>query len=82
MSVIQIVGGILLILASVIITVAVTVQEPKSEGLGSALGGGGGSFLDRNRSRTKDAKMALLTKYAGGLLFAVSIVMMVSGFFA
>lgn len=71
MNIVEIIGGVLLILVSVIVVVTVAVQEPKSAGLGGALGGD--NYADRGRSKTKDAQLALLTKYAGGALFVLTL---------
>lgn len=71
MNIFEIIGGILLILVSVIVVITVAVQEPKSAGLGGSLGGD--NYMDRGRSRTKDAQLELLTKYGGVALFVLTL---------
>ena len=74
MNAFEIVGGILMLITSVLITLLVLFQEPKGDGM-SALGGGGGdSYLGKNRGRTRDAMLATITKYAAIVFFVVTIV--------
>ena len=58
MSGVEIIAGILLILASLVIVLIVLVQESKEQGLTSAIGGGANdSFYGKNSGRTRDAKL-------------------------
>lgn len=74
MNTFQIVGGVLLLIVSLIIIGAVVLQESKGNGM-SALGGGSSddSFMDKNKNRTKEAALARTTKYAGIALFVLSL---------
>ncbi|MDE6150218.1 MAG: preprotein translocase subunit SecG [Ruminococcus sp.] len=75
MSGIEIVAGILLILASLVIVLIVLVQESKEQGLTSAIGGGANdSFYGKNSSRTRDAKLSRFTKVAAVIFFIVTLV--------
>lgn len=75
MSAIEIVAGILLILASVIIVLLVLFQESKEQGLTSAIGGGSNSsFYENNMGRTKDARLSKMTKIFGIVLVVVTLV--------
>ena len=63
MSVIEIVAGALLIVASLVIILVVLAQDTKEQGLTSAIGGGyNDSFYGKNGSNTKDAKLNRLTR--------------------
>lgn len=74
MSAIEIVAGILLILASLIIILIVLVQDSKEQGLTSAIGGGANdSFYEKNSSRTRDAKLSRFTKVAAVIFFVVTL---------
>ena len=66
MSVIEIVAGALLIVASLVIILVVLAQDTKEQGLTSAIGGGyNDSFYGKNGSNTKDAKLNRLTRISG-----------------
>lgn len=74
MSVIEIVAGVLLILASLVIILVVLVQESKEQGLTSAIGGGSNeSFYGRNSRRTRDAKLSKFTRAAAIVFFVVTL---------
>lgn len=74
MSVIEIIGGVLLIVISILIIGSVTLQEPKS-GLGGALGGSmnENTFYDKSRTKTMDAQLSMATKFCGIALFVVAL---------
>lgn len=69
MTVMEIVSGCILILAAIIITVFVLLQEPKGRGLSGAIMGGSAEMMGA-RGNTNEAKMANLTKVFG-VIFAV-----------
>ncbi|MBP1557263.1 MAG: preprotein translocase subunit SecG [Oscillospiraceae bacterium] len=76
MGVIEIIGGVLIVVLSIIIIAAVTVQESKG-GLGSALAGDvGGSFFDKNRGNTKEAMLVRATTICGIALVVVILVVL------
>ena len=62
MAVHEIILGIVLILLSVAIIVLVLLQEGKSAGLSGAIAGGAETFFGKNKSRTMEAKLVLITK--------------------
>ncbi|MFV0400572.1 MAG: preprotein translocase subunit SecG [Oscillospiraceae bacterium] len=73
MGVIEIIGGIVLLLACVCISVAVVLQEsPKGGGI-SALGGGD-SYFSKNQARTKDVMLSKVTKILTIVFFIVTLV--------
>ena len=68
MSVIEIVAGALLIVASLVIILVVLAQDTKEQGLTSAIGGGyNDSFY------TKDAKLNRLTRISAILIFVITL---------
>ena len=71
MSVIEIVAGALLIVASLVIILVVLAQDTKEQGLTSAIGGGyNDSFYGSN---TKDAKLNRLTRISAILIFVITL---------
>ncbi|MGN1114245.1 MAG: preprotein translocase subunit SecG [Oscillospiraceae bacterium] len=75
MGIPQIIAGVILIIASVLITLLVLAQESKDQGLSSAIGGGANdSFYEKNMGRTRDAKLSKLTKVLGIVLVVVTLV--------
>lgn len=81
MSVLEIFGGILLLVSSLLIVVMVLMQESKGKGLSGAIGGGE-TQVSEARTRTKDARLAKWTKYAAIVFFAVTVLVGVFGVFA
>lgn len=81
MSVLEIIGGCLLMASSLIIIVMVMMQESKGKGLSGAIGGGEAQMTEA-RTRTKDAVLAKYTKYAAVVFFVVTILVGVFSVFA
>ena len=78
MGALEIIGGVLLILVSIVIIISVCLQESKG-GLGGAFGADtsvNSSFFDRNRSRTTEASLARISKIAGAGLFILTAVVL------
>lgn len=72
MNVLEIVGGVVMILMSIAIVVLVALQEsPKGSGI-SAISGGD-SYYNRNQGRTFDSMLSKLTKYLAIAFFIVTI---------
>ena len=63
--------GAILILASVIITVIVLLQEGRSQNLSGVIAGGPDSFGGKSKGRTVDGKLEKLTKVLIGVFFAI-----------
>ncbi len=55
--------GVVLIIASIIITVVVLMQEGRSQNLSGAIAGGADAFLGKSKARTVEAKLEKLTKW-------------------
>ena len=73
MNVIEIVCGVLLLVACLVLIVLVMMQEGK-QGMSQSLGGGSSdSYLDKNSGRTLDAVLAKITKVAAIAFFVLTI---------
>lgn len=55
--------GAVLILASIIITIVVLMQEGRSQNLSGAIAGGAETFLGKSKGRTIGAKLEKITKW-------------------
>lgn len=73
MSVWEIIGGIILIILSIVIVVCVLMQESPKGGSMNALTGGSDSFYNKNPGRTLDALLYRTTKYAAIGFFVVTL---------
>ena len=74
MAVNEIVLRIVLILLSVVIIVLVLLQEGKSAGLSGAIAGGAETFFGKNKSRTMESKLVLITKIIAISFFVLALV--------
>ena len=74
MAVHEIILGIVLILLSVAIIVLVLLQEGKSVGLSGAIAGGAETFFGKNKSRTMESKLVLITKIIAISFFVLALV--------
>lgn len=74
MAVHEIILGIVLILLSVAIIVLVLLQEDKSAGLSGAIAGGAETFFGKNKSRTMESKLVLITKIIAISFFVLALV--------
>lgn len=71
MGALEIVLGILLIAASLAIIVIVLMQKSREGGLSGAITGGSDTFFGKNKSRTKEAILARVTKYVAIVFFVL-----------
>lgn len=74
MAVHEIILGIVLILLSVAIIVLVLLQESKSAGLSGAIAGGAETFFGKNKNRTMESKLVLITKIIAISFFVLALV--------
>ena len=74
MDAIEIVLGILIILVSLIIIVAILLQPGRRAGINGAISGGADTFLSKNKARTIDAFLARWTKWVAIIFFILAIV--------
>lgn len=66
--------GAILIIASVIITVVVLLQEGRSQNLSGAIAGGSDGFLGKSKARTNEAKLEKATKWLIIAFFAIVLI--------
>ena len=71
MSVLEIILGILLIIASIVMIVVIILQEGNQQGVG-VVSGGADTFFSKNKARSYDAFLARATKW-----FAIGFVIVV-----
>ena len=55
--------GAVLIVASIIITIVVLMQEGRSQNLSGAIAGGAETFRGKSKGRTVEAKLEKITKW-------------------
>lgn len=55
--------GVILIIASIVITIVVLMQEGRSQNLSGAIAGGAETFLGKAKARTIEAKLEKMTKW-------------------
>ena len=68
----EIVFGCALIVVSVLITILVLMQKSNDDGLsGAIVGGSSDTFYGKNKGRTKEAKLAKLTKILAVVFFVL-----------
>ena len=71
MSVVEIILGALLLIASIVLIVVIILQEGNQQGIG-VISGGADTFFSKNKARSYDAFLARATKW-----FAVGFVVVV-----
>ena len=71
MGILEIIAGVLLILCGVVIILLVMSQQAKTSGMSAMTGGS--DVYGEMQSRTADAKLAKLTKYAAIAFFVLTI---------
>ena len=65
---------IFLVLAAIVLIVTVLMQEGNSQGLGS-IGGGAETFLGKNKAKSIEGKLELITKVAAGAFVVLALLM-------
>ena len=63
--------GVILILASLLITFVVLMQEGRSQNLSGAIAGGADTFLGKAKARTNQAKLERITKWLIAIFFVI-----------
>ena len=72
MGALEIVLGVLLILASLAIIVIVMMQKSRVDGLSGAIAGGSDTFFGKNKGRTLEARLAKITRYLAIVFFVLA----------
>ncbi|SDN48429.1 preprotein translocase subunit SecG [Acetanaerobacterium elongatum] len=73
MSGIEIAGAIVLIIASVLLTIIIVLQDNKSGGMNAVMGGSSDSYYGKNKGRTLDAILSRWTKIIAIAFFVVIV---------
>jgi preprotein translocase subunit SecG len=74
MSILEIVGGALMVILSIAIVIFVLLQEgTKGGGLSALTGGDNDSFFSRNQGRTREAMLYRGTRFCAILFFIVTV---------
>jgi preprotein translocase subunit SecG len=81
MQTLMIALDILLLLVSVVLIAAILMQPGKSAGLSGAITGGAETFFGRNKAKSYEGKLVLITKVGSGVVFALSLALVVLGRF-
>lgn len=69
----EIVLGIVLIITSIALVAVVLFQEGRQAGLSGAIAGGAETFLGKNKSKTIEQKLVVITKVLAGIFFVLSL---------
>ena len=76
MSVIQIILSIIYVILGVAISVVILMQEGKSKGLGSAIGGiSTDSYWSKNRGRSMEGALEHFTRYGAIVFMVITIIL-------
>ena len=73
MSALSIIVDIVLILISIVLIVAVLMQEGQRQGLG-AIGGGAETFFGKNKAKSMEGRLQKITKIAAAVFIVLAIV--------
>ena len=74
MTVLEIIGGILLVISSIILIVSIILQEGGKGGLG-ALSGDSESYVGKSGDRSNAAKLLRITKIFSAIFVVASLVL-------
>ena len=74
MTIWHIIIGALVLVASLLVIVAVLLQQGHRQGINGAISGGADTFLSKTKARTLDAKLSRFTKYIAIFFFVLVFV--------
>ena len=66
--------SVILVLLCLFLTVVVLLQESKTSGMNSAIGGGADTFLSKNKSKSWNAKLAGWTKWVAIAFVVITLI--------
>ena len=76
MSVIQVILSIIYVILGVAISIVILMQEGKSNGLGSAIGGiSTDSYWSKNRGRSMEGALDHFTRYGAIVFMIITIIL-------
>lgn len=73
MNTLEIIAACMLVLSAIIITIVVSLQSSKGDGLTSAIMGSGAMAGGRERGKSTDAKLATATKWLAAVFFLITL---------
>lgn len=71
---VKIILSVILVLLALFLTVVVLLQESKTSGMSSAIGGGSDTFLSKNKSKSWNAKLAGWTRWVAIAFMLLTLV--------
>lgn len=71
---------IIISIVSVLMIIAICLQQAKSSGLGAGIAGGSETYWSKNKSRTKEGKLVRLTAVCTAIFFVAAILLNVGLF--
>lgn len=76
MSILEIIGGVVILIACIAIVIICLAQEQKSQDSMSAAltGASSDSFYGKNEGRSREAILAKITRFLGIVLFVITLV--------
>ena len=74
MTIWHIIIGALVLVAALIVTAVVLLQQGHRHGINGAISGGADTFLSKSKARTFDAKIARFTKFIAIAFFVLVLV--------
>jgi len=78
MGAFEVICGILLVVASLTMIVTVLLQSSESDGMG-AITGGAETFFGKNKSKSIEGKLALLTKICAVVFVVMALALCILG---
>ena len=75
MGVIRAILMVLFVLVCIALTVVVLMQEGKSNGLGSAIGGMADSYWSKNKGRSMEGALEHFTRYGAIVFMIITLVL-------
>lgn len=78
MGAFEIICGILLVAAALVMIVTVLLQSSETNGLG-AISGGAETFFGKNKAKSMEGKLALLTKICAAVFVVMALALCILG---
>lgn len=75
MNVFEIILMVLLMLSSLALIVSVLLQPSRSAGISGAIGGGMETFFGKNKAKSFEGKLLMMTKICAGAVFVICLAM-------
>lgn len=70
--------GIILLVASVFLIIAVLMQQGKSKNLSGAIAGGADTFFGKSKAKSMDKKLSILTSVVAAIFVIIVLVFYIS----